>query len=527
MKRAKKLLSLALSAVLAVTAFTSTVAYAAKIDDAYEVKKVDGKYTVITIYDDGDYYKSKSSISIPNKIDSRTVTRIGDGSSGVLSNGGNDKNIYLPDSIDVIADGAFENSGIKRISMEEGIKEIGERAFADADEMTSVTFANSITKIGLEAFSGCSSLRSATLPSSLTKIPDNAFEGCSDLRSVTIGNAVTSIGDSAFAGCDELDEVTIPPNVTRIGYDAFEDFITIKGYSGSAAEKYAKNNDIDFVNLGNSYSAAVRLSVSSLSVAVGATNSFTVTNPTNGSYSVSSNSSAVSVTQSGSTVTVRGVSAGSATLTVSATGYASATMTVTVSGSGGGTVNSGVLSLDTSSYSFNVGNVYYPLARVNSSTTPTCTSSNPNVVAVKFQADRSNRSDLKGGYTNAYLYQIQGKSAGTATITITSGAYTASFPVTVSTSPNGSAFCNPSVNFGVYKGSYYDVQMTVTGTNNAPSFTVGNGKVFKTQYLGKNGNVYSYRVWAIGNKGEKTGLYTQMPGDSKVVLHCEGQIAYG
>lgn len=526
MRRAKKLLSLALSAVLAVTAFTSTVAYAAKIDDAYDVERIDSKYTVVSIDDDGEYYHSKSSISIPNKIGSRTITRIGKGDGSVLENGGSGKNIYLPDSIDLVADGAFEGTDIKRISMEEGVKEIGERAFADADEMTSVTFANSITKIGLEAFSGCSSLRSVTLPSSLTKVLDNTFEGCSDLRSVTIGSAVTSIGDSAFAGCDELDEITIPPNVTRIGYDAFEDFITIKGYAGSAAEKYAKEYDIDFVNLGNSYSAAVRLSVSSLSVAVGGTNSFTVTNPTNGSYSVSSNSSAVSVTQSGSTITVRGVSAGSATLTVTSSGLAAATMTVTV-GNGGGTTNTGVLSLDTSSYSFNVGNVYYPLARVNSSATPTCTSSNPNVVAVKFQADRSNRADLKGGYTNAYLYQIQGKSAGTATITITSGGSIASFPVTVSTSPNGSAFCNPSVNFGVYKGSYYDIQMTVTGTNNAPSFTVGNGKVFKTQYLGKNGNVYSYRVWAIGNKGEKTGLYTQMPGDSKVVLHCEGQIAYG
>ena len=99
--------------------------------------------------------------------------------------------------------------------------------------------------------------------------------------------------------------------------------------------------------------------------------------------------------------------------------------------------------------------------------------------------------------------------------------------MTVGTSPNGSAFCNPSVNFGVYKGRSYDVQMTVTGSNNMPSFTVGNGNVFKTQYVGKSGNVYTFRVWAVGNPGEKTGLYTQMPGDSKVVLHCEGQIAYG
>ncbi len=527
MKRSKKLLSLLLTVAMLCTAFSGT-AYAAssKLEDAYDVEKVDGKYTIVEINGDGDYYHSKSSITVPDKIDRKTITRIGKGSGPVLSGTGSDKNVYLPSTINLIADGAFEGSSIKRISMEEGPLEIGERAFAGCSDMTSVTFANSITKMGIEAFSGCSSLRSATLPTSLTKIPDSAFEDCSDLRSVTIGSAVTSIGDSAFAGCDELEEVTIPPNVTRIGYDAFDDYVTIRGYTGSAAEKYAKENDLDFVNLGNSYSAAVRLSTSALSVAVNGTNTFTVTNPTTSNYSVTSNSSAVSVTQSGSTVTVRGVSVGTATLTVAATGYASATLTVTVSNSGSST-NSSYITLDTSSYSFNVGNVYYPLARTNSATTPTCTSSNPNVVTVKFQADRSNRSDLRGGYTHAYLYQIQGKSAGTATITITSGSYSASFPVTVGTSPNGSAFCNPSVNFGVYKGRSYDVQMTVTGSNNMPSFTVGNGNVFKTQYVGKSGNVYTFRVWAIGSPGQKTGLYTQMPGDSKVVLHCEGQIAYG
>ena len=525
MKKDKKLLSLALAAMMFVSAFSST-AFASDMDDAYEVDRVDGKYAVVRVEDDGEYYDSKSSITIPSKINSRTITRIGDGDSSIFASGGSEKNIYLPNTVDIISDGAFEDSTVKRVSMEEGPVEIGERAFASCENLTSVTFADSITKMGIEAFSGCTSLRSAVLPASLTKIPDNAFQDCMDLRSVTIGSHVTSIGDSAFSGCDSLEEITIPPNVTRIGYDAFDDFILIKGYNGTAAQKYAEENDIDFENLGSSYSAAVRLSTSSLTVPVNGSNTFTVTNPTNGSFSVTSNSSAVSVTQSGSTVTVRGVSSGTATLTVSATGYASASLTVTVSTSA--VVGSGSsLSLDTSSYSFNVGNVYYPLARTNSATAPTCTSSNPNVVTVKYQADRSNRADLRGSYTHAYLYQIQGKSAGTATITITSGSYSASFPVTVGTSPNGSAFCNPSVNFGIYKGRSYDVQMTVTGSNNMPSFTVGNGNVFKTQYVGKSGNVYTFRVWAIGNPGEKTGLYTQMPGDSKVVLHCEGQIAYG
>lgn len=524
MRKTKRFLSLFLATMMSAAAFTSTAYAAAKIEDAYEVEKIDGKYTVTQIQDDGEYYHSKSSISVPDRIDRKTIASIGDGSSHVFQNGGSNKRIYLPDTIKLIDDGAFENSTIKYLSMNEGIVEIGERAFANCDEVTSFSLANSITKIGIEAFSGCSSLERVTLPNSLTKIPDSAFEDCGNLDTVTIGNSVTTIGDAAFSGC-YLDEVTIPSSVTRIGYDAFDDDVTIKGYAGSAAEKYAKENDLDFENLGSSPSnTGVHLSTNSLSVPLNGTNTFTVTNPTSGSYSVSSNSNAVSVSQSGSTVTVRGVSTGTATLTVSATGYSSATLTVSV---GSGSSSGSYVSLDTNTYSFNVGNVYYPLARVNSSSVPTCTSSNTNVVTVKYQADRSNRSDLRGNYTNAYLYQIQGKSAGTATITITSGSYSASFPVTVGTSPNGSAFCNPSVNFGVYKGRSYDVQMTVTGSNNMPSFTVGNGNVFKTQYVGKNGNVYTFRVYAIGQAGQKTGLYTQMPGDSKVVLHCEGQIAYG
>ena len=76
MRRAKKLLSLALAAAMFVSTFSST-AFASDMDDAYEVDRVDGKYAVVRVEDDGEYYDSKSSITIPSKIKSRTITRIG------------------------------------------------------------------------------------------------------------------------------------------------------------------------------------------------------------------------------------------------------------------------------------------------------------------------------------------------------------------------------------------------------------------------------------------------------------------
>ena len=117
MRRAKKLLSLALAAAMFVSTFSST-AFASDMDYAYEVDRVDGKYAVVRVEDDGEYYDSKSSITIPSKIKSRTITRIGDGDSSIFASGGSEKNVYLPDTVDIISDGAFEDSTAQRVSME-------------------------------------------------------------------------------------------------------------------------------------------------------------------------------------------------------------------------------------------------------------------------------------------------------------------------------------------------------------------------------------------------------------------------
>ena len=59
------------------------------------------------------------------------------------------------------------------------------------------------------------------IPDSVTSIGDWAFAQCTDLTSVTIPDSVTSIGDWAFARCTDLTSVTIPDSVTSIGDGAF------------------------------------------------------------------------------------------------------------------------------------------------------------------------------------------------------------------------------------------------------------------------------------------------------------------
>ena len=82
-----------------------------------------------------------------------------------------------------------------------------------------------------------------------------------------------------------------------------------------------------------------------------------------------------------------------------------------------------------------------------------------------------------------------------------------------------------TVDFTLLHGQAYCFKMTVVNGNGmAPSFTVGNGSVLKTQFLTQIGNDYYYRVWATGTPGQSTGVYTTLPGQN-AVKHCAVTIA--
>ena len=124
-----------------------------------------------------------------------------------------------------IVNNAYEN-GVGIITFDNDVRSIGENAFIDCNNLTSITIPDSVTSIREEAFSGCSGLTSVTIPNSVTSIGDSAFYDC-NFTSVTIGNSVTSIGNGAFQGCSGLTSITIPNSVTTIGNYAFAGCISL------------------------------------------------------------------------------------------------------------------------------------------------------------------------------------------------------------------------------------------------------------------------------------------------------------
>ena len=111
--------------------------------------------------------------------------------------------------------------GCKNTTIPNSITTIGDDAFEDCRELTSITIPNSVTTIGLWAFFGCTGLTSITIPNSVTTIGKGAFAGCEGLTTLTISNSVTTIEEKAFWFCEGLISVTIPNSVTSIGERAF------------------------------------------------------------------------------------------------------------------------------------------------------------------------------------------------------------------------------------------------------------------------------------------------------------------
>ncbi len=92
------------------------------------------------------------------------------------------------------------------------ITSIGDMAFVNCTDLTSVLMPDSVVSIGNASFGYCSSLTSINIPDSVTSIGMHTFMYCTSLPSVTISKNVASIDSFAFAMCTNLTSITADEN---------------------------------------------------------------------------------------------------------------------------------------------------------------------------------------------------------------------------------------------------------------------------------------------------------------------------
>lgn len=118
-------------------------------------------------------------------------------------------------------------SDIKSIVIEEGITSIGAKAFYDLAYVSSVSLPSTLTKIGAEAFRVFSTDNCASM-----------------FKTITIPASVTEIGEKALGYYDTSTSDGDVHYTDGLLYD-----LTINGYKGSVAEKYAQENNASFISL--------------------------------------------------------------------------------------------------------------------------------------------------------------------------------------------------------------------------------------------------------------------------------------
>ncbi len=157
----------------------------------------------------------------------------------------------IPDGITAVPPHLFSScSALKSVKLPESITQIGQWAFDGCFSLESINIPQGVTKIERSAFEMCSSLKDVTIPSGITELSDQVFEN-TGFTHVIIPDSVTTINYEAFRGCSSLQSIVIPPSVTTIGRNVLYQCrkVTVYGAKGSAAEVYANENGVPFVEL--------------------------------------------------------------------------------------------------------------------------------------------------------------------------------------------------------------------------------------------------------------------------------------
>ena len=211
-----------------------------------------GEYTVIGVGNNAFYDKEAiTAISLPETITSlgscfirgtgiksitipKNVTDCGSSSNGPLA-GSSVTEVVFEEGIKKIPNYACSTSDyssyIEKVTIPEGVTEIGAQAFYCCEKITSVNIPKTVSYIGGSAFAGCQELGKVILnyndamvntTSNGTQlhsleIENFVFGNCSKLSSINLTENVTSIGSEAFRNCTKLESLILPERVTSIG----------------------------------------------------------------------------------------------------------------------------------------------------------------------------------------------------------------------------------------------------------------------------------------------------------------------
>lgn len=209
------------------------------------------------------YEGNSENMVIPSQITGNTIVGFSVEFFFGSNTRDNIKSITFPGTIKDIPSYVFNNMpSLESIVLEEGVKYINNYAFSECWNLSTVKMPDSLLTIDSGAFSGCIRLSNIKFGSNLEIIGDSAFLNCKSIIDPILPDSLRTIGSYAFSSCS-FKSVTMGKNIEEIGENAFgttgmseidyksvliPDFV-VNGYSSTAAEEYANEKGISFVDI--------------------------------------------------------------------------------------------------------------------------------------------------------------------------------------------------------------------------------------------------------------------------------------
>ena len=135
----------------------------------------------------------------------------------------------IPEGTTEIGRFAFSRSGLRTVTIPEGVTTIDYAAFYHCDDLSNVVLPSTVTRVGAKAFTYTGWMNDFQQNSMNDFLISGdvlvAYKG--DLQDVTIPDGVRVIADEVFRDHTELKKVHLPSNVTNIGESAFPEGIEI------------------------------------------------------------------------------------------------------------------------------------------------------------------------------------------------------------------------------------------------------------------------------------------------------------
>lgn len=149
--------------------------------------------------------------------------------------------ITIPDGIEEIADNALENTKIKKLTIGEHVKKIGELAFSRSEVVSLEIYSNN-TEFMTGIFFGCSNLERVSITGQVNTISHYMFQECSKLCDVSIPS-LKRIDVAAFMDCIALTRFVIPENLEDIGEEAFWNCKNLNFFDVSKSKNFKTTNN--------------------------------------------------------------------------------------------------------------------------------------------------------------------------------------------------------------------------------------------------------------------------------------------